>query len=191
MIHDKHCICALLTGFVVPLCHASKVFPKCSLPNICRGWIMHEFFVTGDDLPADGMYHWISVMFKAGMGTSCFTAYLMRIQGVHMVFIDTFSLMVSTLIACCVTIRCWALLGIVCTVVGKIVDCVIVRGDRCHCGIISSPSLSGIVLLLLIIGTPPGMLFLVTCLCIQGVFLSACFDMGLQACMIGGASMMR
>ncbi len=64
MIHDKHCICALLTGFVVPLHHTSKVFPKCSLPNIRRGWIMHEFFVSGDDFPGDGMYHLISVMFN-------------------------------------------------------------------------------------------------------------------------------
>jgi hypothetical protein len=109
---------------------------------------------------------------------------------VHMVFIDTFSWMVSMLIACCVTIRCRALLGIVCTVVGGIVGCVIVCGDLHCCGIISSPSLSGIVLLLLIIGTPPSVLFLVTRLCIHGVFLSAHFDVGLQACMIGGASVM-
>ncbi len=66
MIHDKHCICALLTSFVVPLHHASKVFPKCSLPNICHAWIMHQLFVTGDGLPGDGMYHWIHVMFKVG-----------------------------------------------------------------------------------------------------------------------------
>jgi hypothetical protein len=115
----------------------------------------------------------------------------MRTRGVHMVFIDTSSWMVSTLIACHVTIRCQALVGIVCTVVVRIVGCVIVRGDLCHCGIISILSLSGIVLLLLIIGTPLGVLFLVTCLCIRGVFLSAHFDMGLQACMIGGASVMR
>jgi hypothetical protein len=55
----------------------------------------------------------------------------------------------------------------------------------------SSPSLSGIELLLLIIGTPPGLLFLVTCQCIRGVFLSAHFDVGLRACMIGGAFVMR
>ncbi len=115
----------------------------------------------------------------------------MRTWGVHMVFIDTFSWMVSTLIACCVTIRCWALLGIVCTVVGGIIGCVIVHGDLCCCSIIPSPSFSGIVLLLLIMGTPLGMLFLVTRLCIRGVFLSACFDVGLQACMIGGTSVMR
>ncbi len=45
--------------------------------------------------------------------------------------------------------------------------------------------------MLLIIGTPPGVLFLVTRLCICGVFLSARFDVGLQACMIGGASVMH
>ncbi len=109
----------------------------------------------------------------------------------HMVFIDTFSWMVSMLIACCATICCWALLGFVCTVVGGIVGCVIIHGDLCHCGIISSPSLSGIVLLLLIIVTPPDVLILVTHLCIRGVFLSARFDMGLQACRIGCTSVMR
>ncbi len=66
VINDKHCICALLTSFVVPLRHASKVFSKCSLPNICCGWIMHQFFVTGYGLASDGMYHVISVMFKVG-----------------------------------------------------------------------------------------------------------------------------
>ncbi len=109
----------------------------------------------------------------------------------HIVFIDTFSWVVSTLIACCATICCRALLGIGCTIVGGIVCCAIVCGDLCRCGIMSSPLLSGIVLSLLIIGTPPGVLFLVTCLCICGVFLSACFDVGLQACMIGGAFVMR
>ncbi len=44
--------------------------------------------------------------------------------------------------------------------------------------------------MLLIIGTPPGVLFLVTRLCICGVFLSAHVDVGLQACMDGGASVM-
>ncbi len=49
----------------------------------------------------------------------------------------------------------------------------------------------GIGLIFLIIGTSPGMLFLVTHLCVCGVFLRARFDVGLQACMIGGASVMR
>ncbi len=109
----------------------------------------------------------------------------------HIVSIKTFSWMMSTSIACCVMIHCWALLGIGCTVVGGVVPCATVRGDLCCCGIMSSPLLAGILLLLLIIGTPLGMLFLVTYLCIHGVLLRACFDVGLQACMIGGASVMR
>jgi hypothetical protein len=55
----------------------------------------------------------------------------------------------------------------------------------------SSPLFAGIVLLLLIIETLPGVLFLVTRLCIRGVFLMAHLDVELRVCMIGGAFVMH
>ncbi len=50
---------------------------------------MHEFFVTGDGFPGDGMNHWISVMFK--VGDQLFYSVLHEDARVHMVFINTFS----------------------------------------------------------------------------------------------------
>jgi hypothetical protein len=127
---------------------------------------MHEFFVTGDGLSGDGMYHWISLMFK--VGDQLFYSVLHEdagcAHGIHRHLLLDGEYVNSLL--CHDPLS--ALLGIVCTVVGGIVGCVIVRGDLCCCGNISSLSLSGIVLLLLFIGTPPGVLFLVTrpwCIC--------------------------
>ncbi len=46
--HNKHQIGPLLTCFVVLLCHASKVLPKCGLLCLGSGWIMHESFIATD-----------------------------------------------------------------------------------------------------------------------------------------------
>ena len=88
------------------------------------------------------MYHKISVVFK--MGGACFTAYLMSAWGVHKVSTDTFSWMVSTLIACCVASRCLAPLGIAFCAGGSIADCVTVRGGHPNAGSVFMLAISGI-----------------------------------------------
>ncbi len=96
--------------------------------------------------------------------------------------------------ACCVTIRCLAPLGIglnvtgggVAEIVGEAIACRI-RGDlRCPCALLWL-SLTWLV----INGNPPGVLFHVMGQCILGLFLSICFAIGLRDCIIAGASVMH
>ena len=58
-------------------------------------------------------------------------------------------------------------------------------------GILLGASVLGIGCTLLIAGNFPGVLFQVTLAWILGVDFSACLEVGLRACMIGGPSMMR
>ncbi len=64
MCHDEHCICSFLSSLVAPLCHASKIFAKCSLPYFCSCWVMHHFFVAGDCATRDWIHHCVYVVFE-------------------------------------------------------------------------------------------------------------------------------
>jgi hypothetical protein len=98
--------------------------------------------------------------------------------------------MERTLIAFCVTRRCRALLRIDLNVVGNVFAFLAIHGDVRLLESASCMSLTGIRCILLINGTPPGVLFLVTLLCIHGVVFRACYEVELHACMIGGTSVM-
>jgi hypothetical protein len=39
--HDENGIRSLLPCFIVALRHTTKILPKCSLPQLHSGWIMH------------------------------------------------------------------------------------------------------------------------------------------------------
>jgi hypothetical protein len=116
--------------------------------------------------------------------------------GVNAALLATFSCIVITFIACCVTILCRAKLGIGWNVaigsatVATVVDATIaerIRGD------LRSPCAAVVVSFArrVIIGTPPGVLFLVTRRCIRGVSFSLRFAVGFRDCIIGGASVIR
>ena len=72
--------------------------------------------------------------------------------------------MVRALIACCVTILCLALVGRDCVMVGGVGVPVPFLVDTRLVGSTCGASVSGIGCTLLIGGTPPGVLFLVTLL---------------------------
>jgi hypothetical protein len=116
--------------------------------------------------------------------------------GVNAALLATFSCIVITFIACCVTILCRAKLGIRWNVafgsgsVSTVVDATIagrIRDDlRSPCAVVVV-SLARRV----IIGNSPGVLFLVTRRCIRGFSFSLRFAVGFRDCIIGGASVMR
>ena len=81
--------------------------------------------------------------------------------------------MARTLIACCVTILCRALLGRDRAVVCGVVAPVAVLGDTRLFGSTVCTSVSGTGCTLLIAGTPPGVLFHVILLCTRGVVIRA------------------
>ncbi len=118
----------------------------------------------------------------------CFTVYFISARGVHKVSVDAFSWVVSTLIACCVTIRCLAPLRIALQVVGGIADCVAICGDCRSAGSVFMLAIFGIGWARLINGTILGVLFRVTLPWIRGAFLRVPFAVGLRDCIIGGAS---
>ena len=98
---------------------------------------------------------------------------------------------VSAFIACCVMIQCQALVGSKCFVVGGagfpanfLVDMHLVEISRGASGL-------GIGFTLLIVSNFPGVLFRVNLAWILGVDFSARFEVGLRACIIGGASVIQ
>ncbi len=127
----------------------------------------------------------------------------MRHVSVNLSLAETSSWMVSTLIACLVTILCCALLRIAVNVVGGGVVCPL--GNLLLTPCVSSfhptfvaPLHSGQMRVVgampgtcLIAGTMPGVLFRITCQCRRGVSFSARFAMGFHDCIIGGAFVMR
>ncbi len=124
MSQNKHCVCTFLSCFLIPLCHPPELLAECSLPHFGCGWIIHQFLVTGYCFTHDGMHHGTGKMFEHHRDAlfMCF----MRHIGVNLLLAKTSSWMVSTLIACLVTIRCHALLGIAMNVVGGGVVCPLV-----------------------------------------------------------------
>jgi len=44
--HHKNCFGPFLPRYIVPLCHASEILPKRSLPYFHRRGIVHQFFVA-------------------------------------------------------------------------------------------------------------------------------------------------
>ncbi len=121
----------------------------------------------------------------------------------NLLLAKTSSWMVSTLIACLVTIFCHALLGIAVNVVGGGVVCPLSNLLLTSC--VSSfhpkfvaPLHSGRMRVVgamlgtcLIAGTMPGVLFRITCQCRRGVSFSARFAMEFSDCIIGGAFVMH
>ncbi len=93
--------------------------------------------------------------------------------------------------ACWVTMRCLARVGsawrVACA--GGIPARVLV--DERRGGMAHGAFMSGIGCTLVMAGSCPGVLFRVTRLWIRGVDLSARLEVGLRACMIGGASVSR
>ena len=123
----------------------------------------------------------------------CITTNSISVFGMKEVFVATFSWMVSTFIACCVTTLCLAPLGIGVNVTGggvaKMVDVAtaycIYSDLQCPCAsLLMSP------LLLVINGNAPGVLCCVTRWCTLGLFLSIRFAMGFLDCIIAGAYVM-
>ena len=116
--------------------------------------------------------------------------------GVNAALLATFSCIVITLSACCVTILCRAMLGIGWNVaVGGVAaatlfDATIARRIRSD---LQSPCASLVVLFAcrVIIGNPPGVLFLITRRCTLGFSFSRHFAVELRDCIIAGASVMR
>ncbi len=127
----------------------------------------------------------------------------MRHVGVNLLLVETSSWMVSTLIACLVTILCCAPLGIAVNVVGGGVVCRL--GNLLLTPCISSfhPTFvasihSGQMRVVgavpgthLIAWTTPRVLFHITRQCRQGVSFSVRFAVGFCDCIIGGAFVMR
>ena len=116
--------------------------------------------------------------------------------GVNASLLATFSCIVITFSACCVTILCRATLGIGWTVaVGGVTAASVVDATIAGCirSNLRSPCASLVVSLAhrVIIGNPPGVLCLVTCRCIRGFSFSLRFAIGLRDCIIAGASVMR
>ena len=109
----------------------------------------------------------------------------------HVVLIPTCSWIVRAFIACCVAILCLALVGRDCLVVGGVKFPAHFLLDTRLVGISLGVSVCGIGCTLLISGNFPGVLFRVTLLCILSVNFSARLEVGLRACMIGGASVMQ
>ena len=99
---------------------------------------------------------------------------------------STFSWIERAIIACCVTIRCQALVGSECLVVGGAGFPAHFLVDMCLVGISRDASRLGIGCTLLIAGNFPGVLFQVNLAWILGVDFSARFEVGLCACIIGG-----
>ncbi len=62
--HHEHYIHAFLPGFIIALCHTSKILTKCHLPYFRGSRIVHQLFVAGDSFAHHGMYHRIRVMFE-------------------------------------------------------------------------------------------------------------------------------
>ena len=62
--HYKHCVRAFLARFIVSLRHTPKIFSKRCLPHLGCRRVVHQFFVTRNCLPCDGVDHWIGVVFK-------------------------------------------------------------------------------------------------------------------------------
>ena len=105
--------------------------------------------------------------------------------------ISTFSWIVRAFIACCVTSRCRALVGSECLVVGGVGFLAHFLVEMRLVGISLVASVLGIGCTLLMAGSFPGVLFRVTRAWILGVDFSERFEVGLRACIIGGASVMR
>jgi hypothetical protein len=55
--HNQNGIGAFLTRFVSSLCHATKIFSECPLPDIFGSWVVHELFITADHFTGCGMDH--------------------------------------------------------------------------------------------------------------------------------------
>ena len=108
----------------------------------------------------------------------------------NVVLISTCSWLVRAFIACCVTILCLALVGRACIVVYGVGFPAPVFGDTSLVGSLLGVSVLGIGCTLLIAGNFPGVLFQVARVWILGVAFSARLEVGLRACMIGGASVM-
>ncbi len=125
----------------------------------------------------------------------CFTPLGVSECGVDATLLATCSCIVITFSACRVTIRCRALLGIGWYV--ALVGVPTVLGGEAIVGQIRidlrSPCASLVVSMacLVISGSPPGVLFLVTRQCIRGLSFSLRFAVGLRDCIIAGASVMR
>ena len=105
--------------------------------------------------------------------------------------ISTFSWIVRAFIACCVTSRCRALVGSECLVVGGVGFLAHFLVEMRLVGISLVASVLGIGCTLLMAGNFPGVLFRVTLAWILGVDFSARLEVGLRACIIGGALVMR
>ena len=62
--HYKHRICVFLVVLLSPCAISPKSFPKaiCQYLGCCR--IIHQFFVTQNCLPGDGVNHEIGIVFK-------------------------------------------------------------------------------------------------------------------------------
>ncbi len=108
--------------------------------------------------------------------------------GMKDALISTFSWIVRAFIACCVTIQCRALVGSECLVVGGVGFSLPFLVEMRLVGISRGASTLGIGCTLLIVGNFPGVLFWVTLAWILGVDFSARLEVGLRACIIGGAS---
>ncbi len=136
------------------------------------------------------------------IGTLFFMCFMRHIS-VNLSLAKTSSWMMSTLIACLVTILCRALLGIAVNVVGGGVVCPL--GNLLLIPCVSSfhpmfvaPLHSGQMRVVgampgtcLIAGTAPRVLFRITHQCRWGVSFSAHFAMGFRDCIIGGAFVMH
>ncbi len=61
--HDKHCICAWLSCFVVTLTHPAKAFTKGHHPSVHSCRIVHEAFIAADGFAGDEVNHGHGVVF--------------------------------------------------------------------------------------------------------------------------------
>jgi hypothetical protein len=129
-------------------------------------------------------------------------ACFMRHCGVNLSFASASSWMVSTYIACLVTILCQAPLEIGMNVVGEgiacilcdlhLTPCVLSCCSKHFCPNAGQLRVSGLMILTRwIAGTAPGDLFLVFRQCKRGMFFNTRFAVEFHNFILGGASMMR
>ncbi len=126
----------------------------------------------------------------------------MRHHGVNLVLAFVSSWMVSTFIACLVTILCRTPRGMGMYGVGVVNSCILCECRLTFCDSSCRSTLfcpttgqvrmcGSITLTRWIAGTAPGVLFLVCCQCKRGVFFNALLAMGFCAFIIGGAFVMH
>ncbi len=126
----------------------------------------------------------------------------MRHRGVKLVLAFASSWMVSTFIACLVTILCQTPRGMGMYGVGVVISCILCECrltfcvSSCHSTLFCLTTgwvrmCGSMMLTRWIAGTAPGVLFHVCCRCKRGVFFNTLLAVGFHAFIIGGAFVMR